>query len=420
MYGHLIVVGLDHKKTSKERLAALGTKFLRSIANSCNNCRPLLNVWAQNEWWQIQGDTNQPFICVADIYMSINGMGLKPVQKYGELEKFLFFKPKQKGIANQLLAIMKAHGWAQAMGRTLVAPPIVFQDSIKDNWRYDESSWVAFNSFFRISQDALGNWTSSRHHPLHRYRKDPVDYINFPMKKISPWRRIHHNIPSVHLHIKDPFVPIPEVEHVDLTHIFEQLGSITMLQHLFGGCDDEVLVLDGILTSEETADPQNVIQLPDGVELNPEIANVISKVITKFQFEMGNYTCCHERLGIITVTCNTEHHPTPGWKSLNKKSPVAPFNHQTGGMCPVSANQLVKKLHRHVRCPLVYFSGNPAAWIKKIVSEIPLKSYTSSWVSEELKNVTEFRGRDYDLISMLADQQLCKQAKISILSHFVG
>ena len=415
-YGHLIVVGLDHKKTSKERLAGLGTKFLIDIANNCRNCRSLLSVWAYNDWWQVRERNNQPFICVADLYTSTMSMSMKPKVNYDRDEETFLLFDSQLGISNQLLAIGKAYGWAQAAGRTLVLPPFISAHQNESDAKESESQGITFKTFFQISH-GFENQSRPSFLPSLGYGKDPISFMEFQRKNKLPWRMIRATQQAIsdRLSIRlTAGLDTDQLERVNLRHIFDRPSvSARMVQHLFGACDDAVLVLDGILSMEElVVDPWDILLLPDLLKVNPEISLLISAIKAKLQLELGSndYSCCKARQSDFVVTCNRSKHSE--WKSTY--GPYLRPLMNVEAMCSITPENLSRILHQNGP-PLLLLSDSSSVKKHEIFSEIPIKRVTSTWVSNKLRESSDLHGSDFELLSQLTEQQLCAEAKLAVM-----
>lgn len=410
-YGHLIVIGLDHKKTSKERLAALGTKFLSSIASGCYNCESLLSVWGQNNWWRITGKIKQPFICVADIYTSTYAMAIKKEKGNRPNEKFFLYEP-YTSVANQLQSVVKAISWARVLRRKLVVPPILVTRMGQVVSVPNTSQLVEFNDFFTISGNHLSNWTDQGY-PNTVFARDSISFAEFRTKNLTSGRIISTaEQPAVESSFESIGFHLGGKEHMNLRHIFDQLVSPKRVQHLFGACDDEVLSFSGMLSFAEVAGPWDMVPLPGILKFRSELENVISKVKAHFQLKVGSngYTCCHKREKDFLVTCNSNHPAGADWKFVNIPHGKP---RQIKTLCPVPLESVSSTL-QHAGT-LVFLSGGSPFSQNRSKLDLSIKSIKSTWVSGLLRKMTAFGGSNFELLSLLIQQQLCTEARKAVL-----
>ena len=417
-YCELAMFGFDSKPTSKERLAARGALLLQNVASTCSTCGTLLNAWAKHEWQTYQPSrTSFPEICVADLYApSSNVLDKKEMStsgKSGEATKYLLFEP-QYGINNQLLAIVKAYAFAEALDRTLVLPPLFFpRVSNHSNNTMDKSNWIDFDRFFKISRQGFRK--NTKNFPLENSSLDPISFFSFQDQNRTPSRIImasREALFDISSNLLMSALGTSEYEIVNLRHIFDQEVSLQKVQHLLGGCQDEVLAFDGMFfTNIEGVDPWVI--WPDVLKAEKRIRTAISLAKHKLRVALGTaeYNCYHIRAGDFKKVCKRMEHPTAEDRIAIPRDYFEVVENQ-GAICWVTPEDLNRALLED-GIPALILSDNPSA----LNLSFPVTIQTSAWVASALEGGWEKNDLETKLLTLVVEQELCAAAKVAVLNQ---
>ena len=421
-YGKLDIFGADSKRTSKERLAAQGALLLSNFANAYPTCiAPLLSAWTSHKWQTHQrSTTSYPEICVADLYTSSasHALAFNHTRKndWKDRRKFFLFEP-QYGINNQLLAIVKAYAWANALGRTLVLPPLFFPraSNFNNSRNATATEWIDFDHFFKIS----GNGFRKNVRFLSRgIDQNPISFFKFRDLKQNPSRllliskeALFDNSSTLLMSALD----VVEYDIVNLRHIFDHKVSWQKVRHLLGGCQDAVLAFDGMFfTDMEDIRPWTI--WPDVLKLNKRIMAEISVMKDKLSEALGtnDYNCYHVRSGDFEKVCKRMEKPTPLDRQIIPKDYFEVVEEQ-GALCWVTAQDVCAALQED-DIPGLILSDNPLA-LEDRLDKVPVHSKTSRWVANNLPMGWEKDSPESKLLALVVEQELCAAAKVAVLNQ---
>lgn len=237
-YQELMLIDLEHHVTSREIVMARGAQFLNRIATQCIDCQELFQTWVRPGWtW---GNDNVPQICVADLYTTVAAQSLRPIPSL-DAQRYLF--------VNAAIDLAMAEEWAALLNRTLLlrsnttSPSMTNESSVPESLLSEtttHSSRVLTNASDATAStmDDLTLWNTTQ-----------------------LWRILRLHSPSY----TRKSMMIPEV---DLRHLFLKTKNVTktksveMIQHMLGGCPDEVLILDGLMSILPVVEQTPHIQAP--------------------------------------------------------------------------------------------------------------------------------------------------------------
>jgi hypothetical protein len=417
-YGDLHVLGLHLEPTTKERLAADGATFLDNAMKNCNDCDALIRAWARPGWFGTFTLDHSPLICAPDLYMPASALYLSNEQA----TRYLLFEP-QYGANNQLFAIVGAYFWAQALNRQLVLPPIFLpRVSAFNNTNVSPELWqvsdteLVFDVQYVKEDDQMGstllkplgfrkwlqqNATISR---ILRISRDavfdtPTRILSAALKERSPQK--HQNI-----------------YFLNLRHLFEEAYSISDIQHLLGGCGDEVLAFDGMFFAKMTGyDPRSL--MPDVLSFSEEAEKIYRSVQSKLHEEFGsskNYACYHVRLGDFLTMCDSINNAGTD-SEIHKKVPSTIETAQKFA-CAVTPEDL-RSVVESVGLPALVMSDNPNI-LNKILPTLPVRTLTSDWVNRAVEQFlpSNTSENDHQLFSLVVEEQLCAESSIAFLNRF--
>lgn len=225
-YHDLMAFGLDHKLYSRELLVALGTDHLNRIATTCKDCFDLLMSWAR-PGWTISSGSQEPYptICVLDMYMSAASMAKRPISD--AKTKFLIVDPLETG-QERNATVMHAYVWSKILDRTLILPTEEDRTRLIKNW---ESIWSERDSYPTGIEDT---------------HQEPILSDEFARENATAWRMVRiSSRESFNVTGQYHTSLIDFMEIIDVRHLLDQALPVETIRHLFGGCDDHVLVIDG-------------------------------------------------------------------------------------------------------------------------------------------------------------------------------
>lgn len=444
-YGDLAVFDLHLKPTTRERLAADGSDFLHRILAKCPPCWELVDLWKRPGSVLPNSDKDHvPNICAPDLYTSVASAQHRPIT-LPSTEKFLLYEP-QYGANNQLFALVEASFWARALGRRLVLPPIFLpRVSAYDGNHHTMRNWSFIDNFFTLSHRVQ----SPRFEAVTGTRKSMVlkeveamfedeglqtiSFTDFHKKNLTAWRLIRaardamfdetaRIMTSIFRKraVKSSKDDENDVELVNLRHLFERhLVTVEDVQHLLGGCDDEVLFFDGMFFSNLHGLDTRLL-MPYVLSMNDRAENIFKHIKARLHEELGSshYGCFHFRHGDFLSMCNTIE--TADTESEIYK--VSPGTIRTAQefLCSVSFEELKLALLSY-GSPAFVMSDNPAI-VQRELATLPLKTVTSDWVRRQIKEFlpldTIHRGNDLDMYALLVEEELCAEAKVSVLNRF--
>eukprot|EP00548_Thalassiothrix_antarctica_P001241 CAMPEP_0194143262 /NCGR_PEP_ID=MMETSP0152-20130528/12443_1 /TAXON_ID=1049557 /ORGANISM="Thalassiothrix antarctica, Strain L6-D1" /LENGTH=1068 /DNA_ID=CAMNT_0038842585 /DNA_START=431 /DNA_END=3637 /DNA_ORIENTATION=- len=453
-YGNLAVFDLHLKLTTREVLVAEGMKFMHNVRDHCNNCEELLNVWARPGTFSASSKHHQGTfsICAPDLYMPAgskpNGDALSaqissslpsPTQRY------LLFEP-QYGANNQLLAIVEGLYWASILDRQLVLPPM-FLPRVADFISDDENEWPATDKileFGELSTSSLvKHYTNNLYVPsppigFHEWKKTLQQQSSLRNRRRFKTDQLVSRILRI---TRDAVFDTPKqklttalmknskksIPIVNIRHLFEKkMPSAADLQHLFGGCSDEVLTFQGMFFADIKGVDKYALS-SEVVSLTEYAQKTYSSIKTQLQEKLGDqeYNCFHVRLGDFVSMCSTVD---------QGKSNIPFYNNliKQGFQCAVSAEKVISAVTHHNK-PVFIMTDNSTSLFNAGDFSSSLPIVTSEWVqemiAEELSLSSFMNTDDYDkrktlnkaeadLMNLIIEQELCKDAKHAVLNRF--
>jgi len=476
-YGNLAVFDLHLVLTTREALVAEGMKFMHTVRDRCHNCKELLSVWARPDTFSVYSKHHRdtPAICVPDLYMpaasvpnsntlstsisssssssSLSSSSSPPPQRY------LLFEP-QYGANNQILAIVEALYWSSILDRQLVLPPI-FLPRVADFSSKDEEEWPAAENILDFGKLSVTS--------MYKHYRDNL-YLPSPPIGFQEWRKkleqqsqhdYHHHqkkfdatklVSRVLRITRDAVFDKPtqklttslmnnhenSIPIVNIRHLFEQkIPSPAYLQHLFGGCSDEVLTFQGMFFADVKGVDKYEL-MPEVVSLSEFALKTYGSIKTQLQEKLGDkeYNCFHVRLGDFESMCSAVRSgksSIPFYNNLNKQ----------GFQCAVSAEK-VKTAVEFYNKPVFIMTDNATSLFSGDDFSSSLPIVTSEWVQETIaeelslskssslstsdadvdadadndKRTTTLNKAEKDLLTLIMEQELCKDAKHVVLNRF--
>lgn len=435
-YGDLSILNIQNQLTSKEILMATGTHHLNTIYNVSQGSQGLLRYWARPGWkvpsiWKNgEGDaSNNPLLCVADAYSSAELMNNRTAadSTKASTTRYFLFEP-QFGTNNQIHAIMEGYYWAKLLGRQLVLPPLLtprvsaFSDAVQNR-----SHWIDFERFYQLlpfgdSQNFFGKHFRQPYFGGRHEHDDlpPISFAKFEQLNIQPWRFLRLTRTTAfdqfaRLLTESMGLPV-DGELVQLKHLFNQVVPVERVQHLLGGCNDQVLAVDSIyFAALIDADPRKL--MAETLALSPAIQDDISKVQESLRAELGssNYTCYHVRLGDFAQMCASieDRNSDPDHVGQWLKKTAKRFQ------CSVGNDDLKAELLDDPR-PALILSDDPDALREAIAAKTATGTpvVTSHWINNVTRSASGFVGDELNLLSLVVDQTLCANAEVAILNRF--
>jgi hypothetical protein len=123
--------------------------------------------------------------------------------------------------------MVQAYLWALVLNRTLVLPTNIDEEQLLVDWR-------AFRSQKKIDK--------TRYRALYKNRKT-ISMQEFSSRNSTAWRMIRVSSSRSSTSQTQHFWS--KLEIVDLRHLLDQTLPIDTIKHLFRGCNDDVLAIDG-------------------------------------------------------------------------------------------------------------------------------------------------------------------------------
>jgi len=432
-YSSMIVFGLDHKKADKVLLAVKGLEFLNRVARKCTHpsCNQLLQAWAR-PGLHITTAVNQdpPIVCAADLYTSVDTMRTRMVAESSSpsaapTDRYLFFEP-QYGTNNQIEATINAYLWAKLLGRRLVLPPL-FPPRVSEYYNTSADSWINFLDFFELQGNSSQVFERNQFFEFEGRDADPISYEEFARLNLVPTRMLRLTQGAIFdksskLLATDLFgggngtkiIELP-LETVDLRSAFLSTRTVDRVQHFLGGCDDTVLAFEAMFYAKlEPPELHPVNVLADLLTLSPNVKRMINTLKAKLVDELGSedYTCYQVRQGDFSAMCDTLDNPD---KNNGTTVPKAYYDLARKFLCYVTADDLSAAMLEDNRPALVLSDNAPG--LQSALGKSPQKSLTSDWVSNMTAQVSQLRGNELRLLSLIADQELCAASKMAVLSR---
>ncbi len=418
-YGDLAVLDHQLQLSTKEILMATGTKFLNHVAQQCDNCQELLQTWSRpgvtipSRWTQ-----DNPLLCIADAYSSAELMSRQTFRSKSNATRYLLFEP-QFGTNNQIHAIMEAYYWAKLLGRQLVVPPILTpRVSAYLDAATNRTSWIEFSKFYRLLSMNSQNLFGSDFQPFPGHDLPPISFTEFEKLQLQPWRflRLTRHTPfdpSTRLIAQSMGLPTDD-EIVNLKHLFNKAVGVKRVQHLLGGCEDQVLAVDNLyFAALKEAQPRQrmsaTIGLTDAVQTNVE------RIERLLHAELGsaNYSCYHVRQGDFAQMCETIEKPsTEDTREVSEWLRKEAQDFQ----CFVRNDDLKVELLADPR-PALVLSDNPGAF-QDAMESTSTKKVSSNWVYNVTRTTSKLTGRELAILSLIVDQTLCAKADVALLNRF--
>jgi hypothetical protein len=419
-YGDLAVFDLFLERATINDLALEGADFIRRLYIRCSGCEELVRAWARPGTRYRESKASRR-ICLPDHYTPVSAMPAEPNPSIRE--RYLLFEP-QYGANNQLHAIIEAFYWAIALERRLVIPPI-FMPRVSALPRPPQTEWLEFEKYLSISEiqpsflstvKSIYQWDPAS--------LQPIGFAEFAKKKglKKPWRLIrltHQAIFDASARVLTSALPGAEPIVIDLRQDFDSPVSIKTMQHLLGGCDDEVLAFDGMFFANlKGLKPRDL--MPDVMKFSEESLDAFTSIKAKFETEIGStrYGCYHVRLGDFTEMCDALQHPE-NHPDVSRSISTSYLRTAQEFACSVPQEQLVATL-RAKGYPAFIMSDN-AAQLREVLSGLGLKYLTSEWVAQAVRDHFQHRtisDSEMQLYSLLMDQELCSQAEVAVLNRF--
>jgi hypothetical protein len=431
-YGDLAVFGLFLKPSTREQLAFEGTKFLNSVWNSCKPCREkLVPLWAglgANVPDRFDSSDPTPHICAADLFTPVSANRLH-AQSPSASERYLLFEP-QYGTNNQLHAVIQAYYWARALRRRLVLPPLFVprvSDYIKDDSRYKANQWSEMSKYLQISDR---DTDISQRSVFDASALEPIGITEFAKRNLTPWRMIRLTRDAVFdtagRVLTKQVLGLEDLPIINLrSRIYHQKNSLSVeaIQHLFGGCDDQVLAFDGMYYANLVEiNPRE--RLPDLVTLGAQAKKIYSKVKKKFFNEIRkqsrkdtNYACYHVRLGDFTDMCDKLENADEK-SDIFKILPISYLRTVKEFSCSVSSNELSSAIAKNP-LPVFVMTDSPLE-VAQTLQDLQVFAISSDWTADAVREFAPRETSEWDLefLSLLVDQHLCAESKFALLNRF--
>ncbi len=418
-YGDLGVLDGELKLSTKEILLAKGTKFLYAIGQQCHDCRELILAWGRpgGPIPSIWKDGN-PLLCVADAYSSTALLSRRILQSDTISTRYLLFEP-QFGTNNQVQAIMEAYYWAKVLGRQLVIPPLLtprvsaFLDDTSNRAR-----WIKFQRFYALLPLDSNFLFGSAFQAFPGDDLSPISFEEFEKLEIEPWRflRLTRHTPfdpSARL-ISHSMGLSTDDEIVNLKHLFNKVVSVHLVQHLLGGCQDQVLAVDNLFFATlKEAEPRQLML--ETLALTELVQTHLQDIREVFHSELGsaNYSCYHVRQGDFALMCEGIEKPY-----ANNTVEVSEWLRATAReyQCFVGNDDLKVELLADPR-PALVLSDNPKA-LQDAIDSSSTKAVTSQWIFNVTKTTSKMTGMELNILSLIVDQTLCAEADVALLNRF--
>ena len=406
-YDKLPVLGLHLQPTTRVNLALDGEKFLLSVRAKCTRCDELLRFWSRSNVLV----KDSPSICAPDLFLPTSSAKSQQhtiANASGARKRYLLFEP-QYGGNNQLLAITEGLRWAESLGRQLVIPPLVLPRVSEFEKPYAE--WPVTTKFFRfISGD-----------------KQPVslqEWVNLSIPAQRMLRISREAVFDKTSHILTDKILNQTIPTVNLRHLFDKdmrNGPLKPkdVDELIGGCDDEVLLFEGMFFANLKTGKDKWVELVERIQPSDFTVKILENIkvkLKKEKFLQGEYACYHVRAGDFTSMCKSVKRNSLGssqnsfdyWKSLL----------QQGFKCSLTHEEVVNAISALGLPAFIMSNGDTTK-----IEEDPKATkgvISSRWIYQ---SIVEFSPAgtsegDLDILSLIIEQEICADAKLSILNIF--
>lgn len=401
-YSTLPVTDLHLQPTTRLNLALEGEKFLFGVQSHCSSCEKLLRLWSR----QTSALKEQPALCAPDIIMPSSS---KFQNSPKDIKRYLLFEP-QYGGNNQLFALIEALRYAKILGRWLVIPPLFLPRVSEFDLPYGD--WPMTNKFFRVND-------SHENISFQEWLK-----LGLPVyRKLSITRNAVFDEDS-HILSNKIFGNTKSIPSLNLRQYFDSESITTPLTpqdiyNLLGGCDDVVLAFEGMFFSNIRTGKDKWQELVDTIVPSDYTARILHDVKVKLQqyFAQEEYACYHVRVGDFVSMCqSTKQHGVDSesvfhkWKGLLERQ---------GFKCLVTTDEIISAIAT-LGFSAVILSNDNTTIIEGDSSIKELKILSSGWIHQ---SILEFSPAgtsqvELDILSLIIEQELCADSKISILNKF--